>query len=198
MVTTKEELEQRYENGEIDLDDYQEGLAKLNAAEPPPLSTEPPPLPFEPPPLPTEPPPIPITVAPVSEIPPVLTTAPISADERYKDAKALYDEKQYNKAVPFLETLACEGHAEAQYYLGTCYYYGEGVSVYYDKATEWFCKAAEQGLANAQHLLGCCYKNGLGVPQNYGKAAELFHKAAEQGHALAQKVLDMLKLQGKI
>ena len=41
------------------------------------------------------------------------------------------------------------GDAEAQYWLGRCYYFGEGVAWDRAEAVKWFRKAAEQGDASA-------------------------------------------------
>ena len=101
------------------------------------------------------------------------------------------------------------GDAEAQYRLGSYYYYGEVITkdgatgiVYYRngkevtkdtaKATVWLLKAAEQGHARAQTKLGDCYRYGEGVAQNLpvadrqAKAAEWYRKAADKDCAEAQ------------
>ncbi len=48
---------------------------------------------------------------------------------------------------------AKQGYAGAQFNLGCCYYYGQGVERDYAEAADWFRKAAEQGHANAQDNL---------------------------------------------
>ena len=45
------------------------------------------------------------------------------------------------------------GYAKAQYNLGMCYYYGQGVSKDISKALKWWRRAAEQGLVDAQYNL---------------------------------------------
>ena len=47
---------------------------------------------------------------------------------------------------------ANQGDARAQYYLGKCYYFGDGVPEDKKKAFRLFSLAAEQGLAKAQRL----------------------------------------------
>jgi hypothetical protein len=87
-----------------------------------------------------------------------------------------------------------QGHAQAQFNLGVCYYNGEGVRKDAEKAAEWYRKAAEQGYAAAQFALSACYNSGEGVPRDMGQAVVWLRKAAEQGHAKAQRVLLRLRL----
>ena len=46
-----------------------------------------------------------------------------------------------------------QGDATAQYWLGWCYEYGQGVAKDEKKAVEWYTKAAERGFAAAQDRL---------------------------------------------
>ena len=88
--------------------------------------------------------------------------------------------------VARLREFACQGDAEAQFYLGNCYYYGEVVKQDYSEAVKWYRQAAQQGLAEAQYNLGNCYCFGEGVTQNHTEAVKWYRKAAEQGLASAQ------------
>ena len=81
---------------------------------------------------------------------------------------------------------AQQGFDKAQYKLGVCYYYGDGVEQNYEKAVEWYMKSANQGNSNAQNDLGYCYGKGYGVEQNMEKEVEWYTKAANQGHLTAQ------------
>ena len=81
----------------------------------------------------------------------------------------------------------------AQYNLGHCYYYGEGVEQDDVLATEWFRKAAEQGFSDAQHGLAVCYEAGIGVGQNMSQAIFWYRKAAEQGCDAAIEKLEELE-----
>lgn len=58
-----------------------------------------------------------------------------------------------------------QGDAVAQYNLGYCYAFGQGIKQSYEKAAYWWTKAAEQRDAIAQYNLGCCYEYGQGVGQ---------------------------------
>ena len=69
---------------------------------------------------------------------------------------------------------------EAQFRLGTHYYFGKGVPQNYVEATKWFGLAAEQGLDWAQYVLGTAYQDGRGVAQSYVDAEKWFRLAARQ------------------
>lgn len=105
-------------------------------------------------------------------------------------------EQDYAKAVEHLQKAADLGDADAHYYLGECYYNGQGVAQdytkayeYYRKAVEYYQKDADQGDAHAQFRLGDCYYTGQGIEYDYAKAVEYFQKAADQGDATAQNSL---------
>ena len=54
--------------------------------------------------------------------------------------------KWYRKAAE-------QGDAKAQYNLGNCYYFGNGVTENEQEAVKWYRKAAEQGDAKAQYVI---------------------------------------------
>ena len=87
---------------------------------------------------------------------------------------------------PELVRLAEEGDAEAQYLLGRCYFFGNGIAQDFTEAVSWYRKAAEQGYAAAQDRMGVCYYWGSGVNQDYTEAVSWFRKAVEQGYPDAQ------------
>ena len=93
--------------------------------------------------------------------------------------------------IETLKTKADQGEAEAQYDLGGCYFYGEGVPEDKAEAVNWYRKAAEQGHAPAQFYLAFCYEYGEGVPEDRAEAVNWFRKAAEQGLAPAQSFLEI-------
>ena len=81
------------------------------------------------------------------------------------------------------------GDADAQYYLGDCYFNGQGVPQDFKEAVKWCRKAAEQGHADAQHTLGHCYKNGEYVEKDEVEAMKWIRKSADQNYAPAQRSL---------
>ena len=120
-----------------------------------------------------------------------------NAEALYKEGKALYDAKDYGKAIVKLKAAAEKGHKKAQYRLGLCYDKGKGVAENDETAVKWYTKSAAQDYAKAQYQLGKCYKDGEGVEKNRQKAVQLFTKAAKQENADAQYQLGKAYLKGK-
>lgn len=113
-------------------------------------------------------------------------------------ARGRNGEKQdVGEAVKYLRRAAEQGSAEAQFYLGSHYYQGLGVTQNYSEAVKWFHKAADQGYAAAQSGLGDCYANGEGVAQSYSEAVKWYLKAAEQENATAQFNLGVFYEKGR-
>ena len=71
------------------------------------------------------------------------------------------------QAAEWSARAAEQGFAEAQYELGECYYYGNGIDENETEAVKWYQKAAEQGDTDAQFALGKCYFYGNGIEENY-------------------------------
>ncbi len=109
-----------------------------------------------------------------------------SAESIYDQASRLDTQKQYSQALPLYESLASQGHGEAQYKAGSYYYGGLGTSKDFIKAVFWLRKAVAQGHADAMVALGNCYYNGEGIFEVKKKALELYLMAAELGHARGQ------------
>ena len=82
--------------------------------------------------------------------PPVKST---TSKDDYKKGKDFYDKRDYTQAVVWFRKAAEQGYAEAQNYLGRCYYFGYGVSKDYNQAKYWYRKAAEQGDVYAKEQL---------------------------------------------
>ena len=92
----------------------------------------------------------------------------------------------FAKDISELKRAAEQGDAKAQFNLGCCYDFGDGVENDLREAVKWYRKSAEQGYASAQFNLGCCYDRGEGVEKNLREAVKWYRKSAEQGHAKAQ------------
>lgn len=92
---------------------------------------------------------------------------------------------------------AVRGEAQAQYELGSRYFYGQGVPQDDTQAVQWFRRAAEQGHADAQSFLAMTYRAGRGVTLNFEEAAAWARKAAEQGHAHGQGLLGIMSFDGQ-
>lgn len=87
--------------------------------------------------------------------------------------------------------LAKKGDAEAQVFIGDCYWYGEKVDKDYHEAINWYKKAAAQGNAEAQYSMGISFLYGIGNEENASEAVEWFRHAAKQGHSFAQVELGL-------
>ncbi len=109
---------------------------------------------------------------------------------------AAYHEKDYGKAAEAWAPLAEKGDAAAQYYLGTLYAEGKGVSQNDATAFLWFERSAKQGNPDAQYNVGASYAAGTGVPKSYAEAAKWFQRAADQGMVFAQVNLGLLYAAG--
>ena len=84
------------------------------------------------------------------------------------------------------KTLAEKGDANAQFHLGECYAYGDGVALDESKAFQWYGKAAQNGSALAQLNLSVFYENGHGVAKDLDQAIIWLKKSAEQGNPMAR------------
>ena len=102
-----------------------------------------------------------------------------NSDKLYKEAKALYDAKNYAAAVPKLKTAAEKGHKKAQYRLGRCYDKGHGVTENDALSFQWYMKSAKQDYAKAQYQLGKSYMKGKGVAADQKKASSWLKKAVK-------------------
>ena len=112
-----------------------------------------------------------------------------SAEQLYREGKALYDAKKYAEALPKLKAAADKGHKKAQYRMGRAFDKGNGVAEDNVRAFQWYQKAAAQGYHKGQYQLGRCYKKGKGVAEDDEKAFQLFQKAAAQDNADAELAL---------
>lgn len=97
------------------------------------------------------------------------------------------------KAVDWYKKAANQGHADAQYRLGSFYTTGYGVERSNAEATKWFLKAGNQGHRDSQVLLGDYYYEGryfVGPeykyptpdPPDYAEAMKWYKKASDQGN----------------
>lgn len=97
--------------------------------------------------------------------------------------------KWYGKFLDWAKPEAKKGNAHAQFNMGKCCWWGEGVEEDKVEAVKWYRKAAELGHAEAQGRLGWCYDQGVGVAVNFDEAEKWYRKAAERGYATAQSEL---------
>ncbi len=97
-----------------------------------------------------------------------------------------YGDKDYKEALKWLTKASEKGHTEAQFYLGSMYYHGQGMEQpNYKEALIWYGEAAKKGNDNALNDLAVMYDEGKGVEKNFRKADRLWLLAAQQGNATA-------------
>lgn len=90
-------------------------------------------------------------------------------------------ERNHEKAAEWFQKAAEQGHGMAQFYLGVCFEWGEGVEKDYKKAAKWFIKAAEQDVVEAQFNIAMFYKFGRGVKKKSGKFYEMVNQSSRTG-----------------
>ena len=118
-----------------------------------------------------------------------LVALPATAQD-FQKGRAAHNRGDYATALKQWRPLAEQGHAKAQYKLGSMYESGRGVPQDYAEAVRWFTKAAQQGHANAQFRLGLSYSQGQGVTKNIVQACMWWGLAASDGHLKADAFLD--------
>lgn len=70
------------------------------------------------------------------------------------------------------------GDQVAQWQVGQCYYWGEGVQKNHAEAVRWTQRAAELDLAVAASFLGYCYQAGCGLARDGAASFKMFKRAA--------------------
>jgi uncharacterized protein len=100
---------------------------------------------------------------------PTAPAVPVKATPK-EDAAAAWQHQDYVTAKRLYRSLAEQGDASAQHFLGKMYENGEGVRQDSSEAAKWFRFAADQGHTGAQYYLGGMYASGTGVPRDYVQA----------------------------
>jgi TPR repeat protein len=103
----------------------------------------------------------------------------------------------YRLALKDWTTLANNGDAGSQYFLGHMYAKGLGTPQDYTMAAFWFTKSASQGHSHGQFALGILYDRGWGVSEDLASALKWYGHAADQGMAMAHNNLGLLYEKGR-
>jgi TPR repeat protein len=133
---------------------------------------------------------------------PTSSPAPLEEPKASGDRSAFdsglnaYHRRDYATALKEWKSLAKEGNASAQSWLGHMYAQGQGVPQDYKEAMRWYRLAADQGYAYAQTNIGLMYDQGRGVLQDYKEAMRWYRLGADQGNAAAQFNLGIMYNQG--
>ena len=104
--------------------------------------------------------------------------------------------KNLASAVELLTQAADQGHAGAQYLLGTCLQRGKGVRQSFPQAAKRYRQAAENGNADACGALGLLYYQGLELDEDYDEALKWYKKGAELGSVDSEFGLGLLYSEG--
>jgi hypothetical protein len=116
-----------------------------------------------------------------------LAAASLGARADINEGIAAHAIGQYDKAVEqFLPLAETARHPIAQYYLGSMYAQGQGLTRSLADAAKWYRAAAEQGLPQAQVRLAKLYVAGQGLPKDLEAAYAWFSVAEHMGHAQAR------------
>lgn len=103
---------------------------------------------------------------------------------------AAWKRHDYRTAARELGIMADHGNAQAQYYIGTMFRYGQGLTQDLGAARDWYRKAAVQNLAEAQRELAFLLLNAK--PPQFKEGAEWLGRAAQAGDAESQFQLGSL------
>ncbi|ORX86298.1 HCP-like protein [Anaeromyces robustus] len=98
-------------------------------------------------------------------------------------------QKSLKESVIWYRRSAENGYPEGQYYFGTCFEEGIGVSMNFNQAIQWYKLSGENGFGIASYHLGKCYKRGYGVPMDTSKAKYWIEKSAKQNFDKGQYLL---------
>jgi hypothetical protein len=123
----------------------------------------------------------------------ILLCASLSAGADLASAKRAYEQKDYATAFKEFTSLAEQGNADSQFFLGKMYWMGQGVLKDSDQAIKWFKLSAAQGNAEAQFYLGSFY---LLPHRDIAEGVEWLRLSAEQGEQDAQYLLGKAYLKG--
>jgi TPR repeat protein len=114
------------------------------------------------------------------------------ASAQFKLAVKLHDldsnkasEEDKRTAFKWYKKAADQGHTEAEFHTGICYYYRLGVDGDPSAAARYLKKAADKNHVWAQVQIAECYASGYGVPKDEKQAFEWLNRAAKQDNLSA-------------
>ncbi len=118
-------------------------------------------------------------VEPTPEPEPVATPEPTpDPAEKIAAAAALYNQGDYNAALPELKALEAQGSSEVAWMLGKSLYEGLGTRIDANRAVEYLKSAAGDGVVAARYLLADASDTGSGVRQDKDEASRGYVKFA--------------------
>ncbi len=131
---------------------------------------------------------------------PFIKTVGYSFHQQYSNfnqAQIAFENHDYAYSARLLNTLAKNGHIQAQYLLATQYDAGLGVEKDERASFYWYKKAAKGGIEIAQHNLAVAYAQGNGVKADLKKAITWWKRAAIAGNTDSQYNLGIIFAAGR-
>jgi uncharacterized protein len=111
----------------------------------------------------------------------------------YDEALALYEAKEYSKALPLMREAAELGNLPAKSVLGSMYLLGRGVRENGVEAERLLQEAVEGGFEGAISVLGMAYATGsAGLRTDIPLARRMLTHAAEKGDHQSKRMLEMM------
>lgn len=105
-----------------------------------------------------------------------------------------YCTPDYDKAFEFFIKAQNE---DGDFFIGECYFYGNGVKRNYEKAISIYEKLVKKSYTHAAMRLGHMYRDGTGVEKNIEKAIEYYTFAGEHGNSAGCLYLAKMYLYGE-
>lgn len=95
----------------------------------------------------------------------------------------------YAQSFDQLMLLAPEEDIYVLNFVGSAYYWGDGVKADREKAFGYYLTSAKKGNPETQYKIGTCYETGQGTTQDSQQAMLWYRKSAEQGYPEAEERL---------
>lgn len=108
--------------------------------------------------------------------------------EALQEGQRAFNMGDYTSSFALWSTLATQGHADAQVFVGLSYENGWGTPKNAKLAEIWYQKAARNNSASGQYLLGLRYIRG--TKENRARGLMWLQRAAANGDNSAQQFLD--------
>lgn len=99
----------------------------------------------------------------------------------------------YGRSFDQLMQLAPEEDIYVLNFVGSAYFWGDGVAVDREKAFGYYLTSAKKGNPETQYKIGNCYETGQGTAQNMQEALSWYRKSAAQGYPEAVDALARLQ-----
>lgn len=99
----------------------------------------------------------------------------------------------YAKSFDELMLLAPEEDIYVLNFVGSAYYWGDGVETDRQKAFDYYLISAQKGNPETQYKIGNCYETGQGTEKDIEQALLWYNKSAAQGYPDAMEALARMK-----